>query len=694
MATRIGIDIGGTFTDFLMIDDVAGTVETGKSLTTYPDPSLGVSDGLNDLLQRVGIKPQQVKALVHGTTLVANALIQRRGSKTALIGTEGYRDVLEIGREMKYDLYDLEQDRPEPLVPRYWRREINERTAADGAVIRRIELSELDPIAKDFDGDGIESVAISLIHSYANPEHERHIRDWLREHYPRWTVSLSSEVAPEIRETERTSTTVANAYVQPLIETYLEKLESLFHEAGFTGSFHLMLSSGGVGSPQTARKLPIWLVESGAAAGAMAAAFYAQATSIPKALSFDMGGTTAKICLIDDGQPLRTMEIESARIARFKRYSGIPLRLPAIELIEIGSGGGSISSVDSMGLLRVGPLSAGADPGPACYGKGGNDPTVTDSDLLMGYLNPDFFLGGEISLDKRASEDAIKKHIADPLGIDTIQAAVGINQIVNDNMATATRMHVIEKGRDPRQYTLVIFGGAGPVHGYDIAKALHLPKLVYLLNAGVASAMGLLMAPFSMDFVGTHLSRLESVDWEKIGEVFRQFEDEARSTLIKAGADPDTIQMHRTADMRYAGQSREVSVDLAGGDFNGTLTETLQEAFYQAYKSLYERHLTNVPIETVNWRLNAVAPPSPFALKPASKENVGRTARKGARQAYFHEVGSFVETQIYDSGALTPGMMIKGPAIVEQHGSTIVIGPSGKGEVDPYLNLVVDLTHE
>ena len=330
MALRVGVDIGGTFTDFVLIDDVSGAVRQSKALTTYPDPSEGVTEGLGNLLDSNGTEPRRLKGLVHGTTLVANAMIQRRGSRTALLTTQGYGDVLEIGRELKYDLYDLDQERPEPLVPRFWRRQIDERIGADGSVVRPLALDGLASIAHELEGDEIESVAVSMIHAYLNPDHERRVRAWLEEHYPGWTVSISSEVAPEIRELERTSTTVANAYVQPLVEQYLEKLEREFRGVGFAGSFHLMLSSGGVGSPETARRLPIWLIESGAAAGAMAAGFYARTAEIPRVLSFDMGGTTAKICLVDGGEPMRTNEIESARIARFKRFSGIPLRVAAV----------------------------------------------------------------------------------------------------------------------------------------------------------------------------------------------------------------------------------------------------------------------------------------------------------------------------------------------------------------------------
>ena len=693
MAVRVGIDIGGTFTDIVVIDDVTGRVEQGKVPTTYPDPSQGVIRGLQDVLQLCSVSPMEVGGIVHGTTLVANAVIQRQGAKTALLTTKGYRDILEIGRELKYDLYDLQQDRAEPLVPRFWRREVNERVSPDGAVVHPLRLEELPPVARELALGGVESIAVALIHAYAHPSHEQQVRAWLGEHYPDWSVSISSETAPEVREYERMSTTAANAYVQPIVGRYLERLEHEFRELGFGGSFHLMLSSGGIGSRDTARKLPIWLIESGAAAGAMAAAFYAQAASIPAALSFDMGGTTAKICLIDDGQPARTMEIESARIARFSRYSGIPLRLPALELIEIGAGGGSIASADSMGLLRVGPLSAGAEPGPACYHAGGDRPTVTDADLLLGYLNPAYFLGGLMQLDKDAAAEAVKTHVGDRLGLSVTEAAIGINEVVNENMTAAMRMHVIEKGRDPRQYSLIVFGGAGPVHGYEIARRLHLPRVVYPLNAGVASAMGLLVAPFSIDLVGTRLSALDAVDWSAVEELFSRFQAQAEETLTAAGAEPATIETYRSADMRYAGQGREVSVALLDRGSAVGMTEAVREAFYQAYTDLYGRHLTNVPVEAVNWRLHAVAPPGPFRLKPQEATGSGSLVAKGAREVYFPELGTFVECPVYEGVQSTPGTEVAGPAIVEQLGSTIVIGPSGRGAVDPYLSLVVELSH-
>ena len=434
-------------------------------------------EGVRALLDQMGAPGHALDTAIHGTTLITNALIERKGARTAFITTRGFRDVLEIAKEMRYDIYDLLLVLPQPLVPRPLRLEVDERLNGRGEVVTALNSADLAALRPTLEREGVESVAVCLLHSYRNPDHEQQIRAWLHEHMPRLSVALSSEVAPEIREYERMSTTVVNAYVQPLTESYLLQLEEQLRATGFERRLYLMLSSGGISTVDTARRFPVRLLESGPAAGVLAATFYGEVVGEPSLVSFDMGGTTAKMCLIKDGRPTMTSTFEVARVHRFKRGSGLPVRIPAIELIEIGAGGGSIARINELGLLKVGPDSAGADPGPACYGFGGSQPTVTDANLLLGYLNPDYFLGGRMRLDLAAAEAAIATHIAGPLGVDPIVAAHGIHQVVNESMIAATRIHVAERGADARRLKLMAFGGAGPIHAHQIARALKMKGL-------------------------------------------------------------------------------------------------------------------------------------------------------------------------------------------------------------------------
>src|SRR5213596_3060615 len=507
MPARLGVDIGGTFTDLVLIDEATGRTRVGKVLTNPKDVAHDVEEGIHALLDEAGVRPDEVRAVVHGTTLATNALIERKGARTALLTTEGFRDALEIGREGRYDMYDLFIDPPPPLVPRHLRREVPERLLADGSIARA-----LDELAKD----GVEALAICLLHAYVNPAHESRLAALAREAIPEVFVACSSEVVPEIREYDRTSTTCANAYVAPLMARYLEDLERRLTGLGIPGQLYIMQSSGGIALPPFARRLPVRLVESGPAAGALAAAQAARERREPRLLSFDMGGTTAKACVIDDGVPLVGREFEVARADRFKKGSGLPIRVPVIELIEIGAGGGSIARVDRMGLLKVGPDSAGADPGPACYTLGGRHPTVTDADLLLGYLDAEFFLGGRMRLDREAARRSVEEHVARPLGLDVTGAAWGIHRLVNENMAAAARIHGIERGRDLRQYPLFAFGGAGPVHCWQVAKILKVPRILIPFGAGAMSAYGLLAAPLAFDFVRTGQERLDRADWPAI----------------------------------------------------------------------------------------------------------------------------------------------------------------------------------
>ncbi len=493
---RIGIDIGGTFTDLLLVDPASGQTVAGKTLTTPDDPSRAVRTGLEQLLRDAGRSPEEVVQIVHGTTLVTNALIERKGATTALLTTRGFRDAVEIGREHRYDLYDLFLDLPKPLVPRYLRLEVTERVLSDGSIMIPLDRSEVEELGRALARQGIEAVAVCFLHSYLNPAHEREAGAILADVAPSLIVSLSSDVVPEIREYERASTTIANVYVRPVVARYLQRIQTGLQELGSSAPLLIMLSSGGICTVDTAARYPIRLVESGPAAGALAAAHIGTLTGRRSLLSFDMGGTTAKCCLIDNGQPSVTTEFEVSRVYRFKKGSGLPIRVPTIELIEIGAGGGSIARIDSLGLLKVGPDSAGADPGPACYGLGGGQPTVTDADLLLGYLDPEFFLGGRMRLDVAAARAAIG-NLGQRLGLDEIATAWGIHQVVNEQMASAARIHAIEQGKDPRSYAIFAFGGAGPVHAYRVAEILHSPEIVIPLGAGVASTIGFLVAPLA-----------------------------------------------------------------------------------------------------------------------------------------------------------------------------------------------------
>ena len=515
---RAGIDIGGTFTDLVVYDDATGEFVVGKTLTTPDDPSRAIEAGLAATLADAGKPMAALGQIIHGTTLVTNALIERKGAPTALLATEGHRDSLEIGREQRYDLYDLQLEMPKPLVPRRLRFTVPGRTLANGETLAGHDLDEayVERLARELDAAGIEAVAIAFLNSYANPALERRARDAVRRAAPNMRVSISSDVVPEIREYERTSTTVANVYVQARVERYLRDLEERLARAGFGGALLLLISSGALATPQTAARFPVRLLESGPAGGALAAAAFGAAAGYDDLLSFDMGGTTAKFAVIDRGEPLLAHGFEVDRRYRFKKGSGLPINLPVIEMIEIGAGGGSIARIDSLGLLKVGPDSAGADPGPVCYGRGGTEPTVTDADLILGYLDPGFFLGGAMTLDVEAAREAIRRVVADPLGLSIEEAAWGIHQIVNEGMAGAARVHTLERGGDPRRLPVFAFGGAGPVHGYRIAAALGSTRLVVPSGAGVMSAMGFLAAPIAFDFTHSFPGRLDALDWARV----------------------------------------------------------------------------------------------------------------------------------------------------------------------------------
>ncbi len=688
---RAGVDIGGTFTDLILYDDRTGALTIGKTLTTPTDPAVAVETALVETLAAAHEPTARVGNVIHGTTLVTNALIERKGAPTALLTTRGFRDAVEIRHEGRYDLYDLFLEMPPPLAPRRQRLEVDERILADGSVMTPLDPAQVPGLVERLRALGIEAVAVCLLHSYRNPAHERQLGEELARLAPDLAVSLSSDVVAEIREYERASTTLANVYVRPLVERYLHRLEDRLRALGMPdAALFIMLSSGGTATVDTARRFPIRLVESGPAAGALAASHYGALTGRKNLLSFDMGGTTAKACIIDNGEPLISPDFEVARVYRFKRGSGLPVRVPVIEMIEIGAGGGSIARVDSLGLLKVGPDSAGAEPGPICYGRGGTAPTVTDADLLLGYLDADFFLGGRMRLDVARTEAAIAE-LGARLGLSAIEAAWGIHQVVNENMAGAARIHAVERGRDPRGYPLFAFGGAGPVHAYGVATILGVPELVVPLGAGVTSALGFLVAPFAFDYVRSLYAPLDALDWDAANGLLREMADEGTATLAAAGVPRDAMTFRRTVEMRYRGQGHEVAVPLPDGDLSPASQPALEAAFEEVYRRLYGRTAPGVALEALTWRVVASGPRPEIRLMAEDGGTANAAeAIKGERPIYLPGRRDFATVPVYDRYRLGPGASFTGPAVVEERESTVIIG-GGRTEIDAYRNLIVTL---
>ncbi|PZW51153.1 N-methylhydantoinase A [Humitalea rosea] len=694
---RIGVDVGGTFTDFVLHDSARALVATGKRLTTPDDPSEAIIAGVKRLLEETGLAAGDLHSIVHGTTLVTNTIIERTGAKVGLLTTQGFRDVIEIGRETRYDLYDLFIEAPPTLVPRHRRLEVPERIDVSGEILLPLDEEAVRlAVTQLVEAEGIEALAIAFLHSYRDDRHEARAGEIVRALYPDLPLSLSCRVAPEIREFERTSTACANAYVQPLMRRYLDKLETDLAALGFAGQLHVMLSGGGIAAVRDAKDFPIRLIESGPAAGAMAASFLARLTGMDHVVSFDMGGTTAKMCLVENAAPDRKFDFEAGRVRRFQKGSGLPLKVSVVDMIEIGAGGGSIARVDpGSGLMKVGPRSAGAKPGPICYGRGGTEPTVTDSDLVLGRLDPAYFLGGEMSLDVDAVQKIIETGIAKGLDVERDTASLGIRRIVDETMAAATRMHLAEKGRDPRRYTLIAFGGAGPVHAYDLARLLKMKRMLVPLGAGVASALGFLVAPPATDLVRSHVARLERVDWDHVNGLLAQMVEEGRALLLEAGAAPDDIIAHAAADMRHVGQGFEIPVPLPSMSLSSANLPAIREAFFATYRERFGRVMEELPIEALSWRVACVAPGRDIqmatvaATATESFTDACRAAR-GKRDVLFEGFG-WRDCIVYDRYALAPGASFTGPALVEERESTCVIGPDAAVSVDRFRNLVIEL---
>jgi N-methylhydantoinase A len=685
MSFRVGVDIGGTFTDFALLEEGSGRAWVHKTLTTAADPAAAVLEGIPALLGKAGAAIGAVKAIVHGTTLVTNAVIERKGARVGMLVTAGFRDVLDIGRELRYDMFDLRQRFPEPLVPRSLRAEIAERVRYDGTVEKAVDLEDVRRGISHLRSGGAEALAVCFLHSYANPAHERAVAELVRAEFPGLAVSASADVWPQIRELERWTTTLVNAYAQPLADRYLGRLEQGLASLGFRGRLYVMTSSGGTVEPDVARRYPVRLLESGPAAGALMAASLGRQLGTGDVLAFDMGGTTAKGCIIRGGEPLRRYELEVARLAEFKRGSGLTLRMPVIDMIEIGAGGGGIAGADVLGVLRVGPESAGADPGPACYGRGGSRPTLTDANLVLGLYDPKRFLGGAMPLDVPLAQGAIARHVAGPLGLGLERAAAGIHEVINDDVARAFRMHAAERGVDYRRCTMIAFGGSGPAHAIRIARKLRIPRVVLARGAGVFSALGLLASPLAFEVARSRPAMVQSLSPGWRGEQLDPLVAEAKAPLLAAGAEPSAIEVRCRLDMRYAGQGHEIEVLLPAGNVD------LMVLFEARYAELYGQTLPDTPAQIITWKVEAVGP-DPLGRHPIriQSDMLSTTSGRGVRLAHIEGVGS-TECKVYDRVALSPGATVEGPALLEEPESTCLIAPGDVARIDAQENLLIEI---
>jgi N-methylhydantoinase A len=680
---RIGIDVGGTFTDFVLLDDATGASRSYKCLTTPRDPAQAIIDGLAALEDQVPGCTTRLEELIHGTTLVINAIIERKGARTGLVTTRGFRDVLELGREIRYAAYDPFAEMPAPLVPRERRLEVDERLRADGSVLQPLDDAQARRTVQMLKALEVESVAVCLLNSFENPQHELALKRMLAEELPGVPVSISYEVLPQIREYERTSTTVTNAYVKPLTESYLRRLRERLERLGFRGRLFIMLSSGGVTSADTAAEFPVRIIESGPTAAVIAGQCYSRLFDCPEMFCFDMGGTTAKSCLIQNGVAGVVPSFEVGRVQRFQKGSGLTIQVPVVDLMEIGAGGGSIARVSRLGTLQVGPESSGAEPGPICYGRGGTEPTVTDADLLLGYLDANYFLGGTMPLDPAAARRGIEERIANPLGVRFIDALWGIHDLINETMAAAAKTHIAERGGNPQLVTLAAFGGAGPVHAYGLARKLGAPRLVVPPNAGVGSALGFFTAPRAFDLVRSHKLPFATADFAELEKLFRELEIEGERTLRKAGAE-GPIGFARSVEARFIGQGAETSLTLPPGDFGRLEAKELRRRFDETYARLYGRTYPESPVEFVNFCVRASLPVKLLSLPKINVNTSLSEAVKGKRSAYCGVAKDFVPHTVYDRYRLAPGAEISGPAIVEERESTVIVGAGGRGRIDEY----------
>ncbi len=688
---RLGCDIGGTFTDFVLLNDRTGEIRINKCLTTPGDPSEAVGQGIEELEQVTPGFVEKLDEVIHGTTLVINSIIERKGAKTGLITTRGFRDVLELGREIRYAPYDVFAEFPRPLISRRFRLEVDERIRSDGTILKPLDPEEARLVVNRLIDMGVESIAVCLLNSFENPAHELVIKEIINAQAPDIPVSISYEVLPQIREYERTSTTVTNAYVKPLTSRYLSKLSKRLEAIGSKGKLFIMLSSGGITSVETAAEFPVRIIESGPTAAVISGQYYGKLFDIPEMFCFDMGGTTAKSCLIQRGVAGVVPTFEVGRVQRFMKGSGLTIQVPVVDLMEIGAGGGSIAKVSKMGTLQVGPESSGADPGPICYARGGTEPGVTDADLLLGYLDENYFLGGEMKLDKEAARRGIEEKIAKPLGVAFVQAVWGIHDLINETMAAAAKTHIAEKGGNPRVATVAAFGGAGPVHAYGLAKKLGSPRLIVPPNAGVGSALGFFTAPRAFDLVRSHKVALDTADFSEIEGIFKVMEAEGARTLQKSGTAEDIV-FERSVDARFVGQGSETNIPVLESNFAHVKKEDMRRRFDEIYEKLYGRTYPDSPVEFINFKVRASLPERLLQL-PKMEKRAGslKDAIKGERQAYSGIAKDFIPYTVYDRYKLYPDAKFQGPAIIEERESTVIIGEDASISVDDFGFLWIDL---
>ena len=668
-STRLGVDIGGTFTDVVLEKD--GEQFSTKVLTTYAAPENAIIDGMYQVCEKASVKPSEVDQIIHGTTLATNALIERRGAKTALITTEGFRDVIEMRTESRFEQYDLNLNLPDPLLPRHMRFTVPGRVDANGEILVDLDRADVEAVVEKIAEAGFESVAVGLIHSYLNPTHEKLVRDVLAEKLPNVSVSISSEVSPQMREYERFNTVVANAYIKPLMASYLGRLEDRLQNEGVQCRIFLMHSGGGIISIQNAADFPVRLVESGPAGGAVFAAHIAARYGLDKVLSFDMGGTTAKICLIKNHTPKTSRVFEVARTYRFKKGSGMPISIPVIDMVEIGAGGGSLAHVDAMQQIRVGPESAGSEPGPACYGRGGERPGVTDADLVLGKLDPENFAGGSIKLHPENSKSALKAHVGQTLDMDAVESAFGVTEVVDENMANAARVHAVENGEDLSEYTMIAFGGAAPLHAGRLCEKLGIDRMLVPPGAGVGSAIGFLRAPFSFEANRSVYMKLSDFDADKIKSLLTELKTEATG-FVRTCDEVSTILSQFKVYMRYTGQGWEIPIELTEEQAMNPDADTFQTRFEEDYTKLFGRPVAGMDVEITVWSVNATTPPEKVPQIEITKGE-DQTASDATRPLFDAASAKFVDAHIVERETMRAGNRAQGPVAVTEEETTIIV---------------------
>jgi N-methylhydantoinase A len=681
MAYRLGIDSGGTFTDVVLFDDKKKALHITKTPSTPANPAIGVINGIKKIVSQVGIEPHEIASLVHGTTVATNALLEYKGIRTALILTEGFKDILSIGRQDRPKLYDYFERRPEPFIPRHLRFEVSERTLYDGKILRPLDEEGVRGIAEKLEKIGIKGVAVCLLHSYANPAHEKRIKEIFKKQYPEAVVSTSHEILPEFREYERMSTTVINTYVMPIIDRYLQDLRRMMREEGLTADLNVMQSNGGVMTSRSAGEKSVHTILSGPAGGVMGSLAIGTQIGMKNLITVDMGGTSFDICLIHGGKIHFTKESE---------IGGHPIKIPMIDIHTIGAGGGSIAWIDPGGSLHVGPQSAGANPGPVCYRLGGEEPTVTDANLVLGRLDPGYYLGGEMSLDAEAAKQAILNKIARPLKLSLEEAAEGIIKVINASMVRGIRKVSVEKGFDAREFSMICFGGGGPLHSLELAEELRIPTVVVPMSPGVNSALGLLIADFRYDYSQTFLRKTQEIDLDSLNQSFKDLEIIAVQQMLDEKIPREEMRILRSVEMRYSGQGYELEVSVS----NGTLTEKdlkrINDSFHQLHRQLYGYASPQEVTEFVYLRIAALGKiPKPKFKKEKEGNRKPDRGLKGKRKVFVQ--GKYVSLPIYERTLLRPGDKIQGPAVIEQMDSTTFLSNGRQAQVDPYLNLIVTI---